>query len=66
MFGFLVKQQKLSWSFLNQIHSYYLATPPRGVLPYENVGGACWKGTKNLFCGRSLDFIYTPKRYHFC
>ena len=36
-------------------------SPPRGVLPYENVGGACWKGTKNLFCGRGLDFI-TPLR----
>ena len=37
MFGFLVKQlscqQKLSWSFLNQIHSYYLATPPKEGTP---------------------------------
>ena len=31
---------KTKLEFLNQIHRYYLATSPKGVLPYENVGGA--------------------------
>ena len=55
MFGFLVEQssfkQKLSWSFLSQIHSHYLATPPGGYAPMRKSGVLVEKVPKTYFVG---------------
>ena len=53
---------KTTLEFFNQIHSYYLATPPpRGVLPYENVGVLVEKVPKTYFVGVAWTF-FTPLR----
>ena len=67
MFGFLVKQlscqQKLSWSFFFFI-KFTTTTwllPPRGVLPYENVGVLVEKVPKTYFVGVAWT-LFTPLR----